>query len=227
MPGGPRLTTTSYAVLGLLALREWTTYELAQQMQRSFGHFWARAERRIYDEPKRLARAGYAVSRSELTGHRKRTCWQITPQGRTALHGWLDETPEPGVSLEFEGMVKVFLADNGTKAQLLASLRSIREGAEAELRNLTQLCADVADTGGGQFSSRLHINALSMSYALSIAELTASWAADAEESVRSWRSTAAPGTRIRTEAMSFFTHAPSRIPTHRTPPASSPVPSTD
>ena len=29
------LTTTSYAILGLLALRSWTTYELAKQMQRT------------------------------------------------------------------------------------------------------------------------------------------------------------------------------------------------
>jgi len=30
-----RLSTTSFAVLGLLALRPWTTYELAHEMQRS------------------------------------------------------------------------------------------------------------------------------------------------------------------------------------------------
>ena len=28
----PSLTTTSYAILGLLAVKPWTTYELAQQM---------------------------------------------------------------------------------------------------------------------------------------------------------------------------------------------------
>jgi PadR family transcriptional regulator AphA len=28
----PPLTSTSYAILGLLALRPWTTYELAKQM---------------------------------------------------------------------------------------------------------------------------------------------------------------------------------------------------
>ena len=28
-------TTTSYAVLGLLSVRSWTTYELAKQVQRS------------------------------------------------------------------------------------------------------------------------------------------------------------------------------------------------
>ena len=51
------LTTTSYAVLGLLALRPWTTYELAKQVQRSLDWFWPRAERKLYDEPKRLVAA--------------------------------------------------------------------------------------------------------------------------------------------------------------------------
>ena len=50
-------STTSYALLGLLALREWTTYELAKQVQRSIGWFWPRAERKLYEEPKRLVEA--------------------------------------------------------------------------------------------------------------------------------------------------------------------------
>jgi len=47
----PALTTTSYALLGLLALRSWTTYELTKQVQRSLGWFWPRTERKLYDEP--------------------------------------------------------------------------------------------------------------------------------------------------------------------------------
>jgi len=45
-----KLTTTSHLILGLLALRRWSTYELAQQMKRSLRHFWPRAEDARYDE---------------------------------------------------------------------------------------------------------------------------------------------------------------------------------
>jgi hypothetical protein len=38
------LTTTSYAILGLLAIRPWSTYELARQMQRDLRFVWPRAE---------------------------------------------------------------------------------------------------------------------------------------------------------------------------------------
>jgi PadR family transcriptional regulator, regulatory protein AphA len=43
----PKLTTTSYVILGHLALRSWSTYELAQQMKRSTRHYWPRAESKI------------------------------------------------------------------------------------------------------------------------------------------------------------------------------------
>src|ERR671938_339368 len=48
------LTTTSYAILGLLAIQPWSTYELAQQMDRSLGRMWPRAQSKIYEEPKKL-----------------------------------------------------------------------------------------------------------------------------------------------------------------------------
>ena len=34
------LTTTSYAILGMLAIQPWSTYALTQQMRRSLRHLW-------------------------------------------------------------------------------------------------------------------------------------------------------------------------------------------
>jgi PadR family transcriptional regulator AphA len=45
------LTTTSYAILGLLAIKPWSTYELAAQMRRNLHYFWPRAESNLYAEP--------------------------------------------------------------------------------------------------------------------------------------------------------------------------------
>src|SRR5262249_58964926 len=89
------LTTTSYALLGLLRLRPWTTYELAKQVQRGLGWFWPRAERKLYDEPKRLVAAGLAAAAEERTGRRPRTVYSITPAGRRALRAWLAEPSAP------------------------------------------------------------------------------------------------------------------------------------
>jgi DNA-binding PadR family transcriptional regulator len=206
------LTTTSFAVLGLLAMREWTTYELAHQMKRSFSYFWPRAERRIYDEPARLAAAGYAQSRRDLVGRRPRTCWQITPEGRDALHAWLGEPPTTPRTMEFEGLVKVFLAPQGSKRQLLDTLAVIEHNAEQRRRELAEMSAEIV-ADGGRFPERIHVNALAMQYMVAVSELTAQWARDAADTVGAWRSTAAPGARARDAARAEFAEfAEPRLP---------------
>ena len=76
-----RLSTTSYAVLGLLSLRSWTTYELAQQMGRSLDRIWPRAESKVYEEPKKLVEHGLARAKVEQVGQRARTRYTITAEG--------------------------------------------------------------------------------------------------------------------------------------------------
>src|ERR687884_316592 len=111
-------TTTSYALLGLLALRSWSAYELAGQMQRAIHLCWPRSERLAYAEPKRLVVMGLARQRSERVGQRRRTVYEITPAGRRALRAWLATTPAPP-QLEFETMLRLIHGDHGTTDDLL------------------------------------------------------------------------------------------------------------
>src|SRR5689334_6919014 len=106
------LTTTSYALLGLLALRPWSAYELAQQMQRGFAWFWPRAERGIYAEPKRLVDRGFARSRVEHRGRQARTVYSITPSGRRALRRWLAAPSQPP-QVESESLVRLTFLEHG------------------------------------------------------------------------------------------------------------------
>ena len=184
-------TTTSYAILGLLALRPWTTYELAKQVQRSLGWFWPRAERKLYDEPKRLVAAGLATSTSEMTGSRPRTLYAITDQGRAALRDWLDEAPA-APSLEFEGMIKVFFSDGGSLDQLRATLASIAETSEARLVEL-QAKVDENIKGDVAFPERLPINTIGLRFVLDHERSIAVWARWALEQIAVWRSPTDPG----------------------------------
>jgi PadR family transcriptional regulator, regulatory protein AphA len=180
------LTTTSHAVLGLLAIRPWTTYELAKQVQRSLGWFWPRAERKLYDEPKRLVAAGLATATVEHTGRRPRTVYAITDAGRSALRGWLDEPSAPP-ALEFEAMVKVFFADGGTIRQLRGNLAEIEREARARQAVLQAMAdADVADGGDGPFARRRALNALALRFSIDHEDLVARWAAWASEQVAGW-----------------------------------------
>jgi len=183
----PPLTTTSYAILGLLEVRPWSTYELAKQVQRSLGWFWPRAERKLYDEPKRLVAAGFARSDREMTGARPRTVYAVTRPGQAALRRWLDEPPAPP-ALEFEGMVKVFFADSGTLEQLRATLASIAETAEARLVELEE---KVAEVSGDEvpFAERVHLNALGLRFVLDHERSIAAWARWALAETEGWRST--------------------------------------
>lgn len=96
-----RLTTTSYAILGLLAVRPWSTYELATQMDRSVGRYWPRARSKLYEEPKKLVGLGLAAAESQSVGLRPRTVYRITDQGRRVLGDWHHEAGQ-GPVLEFE-----------------------------------------------------------------------------------------------------------------------------
>ena len=141
------LTTTSYAILGLLAIKPWTTYELTQQMDRSLGRIWPRATSKLYEEPKKLVAAGLARASKERVGRRARTVYTITAKGRRALTEWLGE-PGEGPVLEFEQLLKIFFSENGTKTDALGTLAATQEWARARAsESLAVGRAYIADEG--------------------------------------------------------------------------------
>src|SRR5262245_38108244 len=147
------LTPTSYAILGLLSLKPWTTYELAQQMDRALGRFWPRAESKLYEEPKKLVAHGLALASTESVGKRSRTVYSITADGRRALEAWVP-TPGSGPIIEFEQLIKVFYAEHGTKADLLATLSAVRDTSGERLGASAGIPRAYLD-GSGAFPERL------------------------------------------------------------------------
>jgi DNA-binding PadR family transcriptional regulator len=178
------LTTTSYALLGLLSLRSWTSYELAEQMQRALGLFWPRAESGIYREPKKLEEHGLARSRTEFVGERPRTRYTITAKGRRALAEWVP-TPGAGPVVEFEQLVKVFFAEQATKADLLATLRGVREWVEDQAVATAGIPNEYLEGRGG-YPQRLPWLILAGKFLDDVQQLVDRWAAWAIEIVESW-----------------------------------------
>jgi DNA-binding PadR family transcriptional regulator len=179
-----RLSTTSYAILGLLAVRPWSTYELTQQMDRSLGRIWPRAQSKLYEEPKKLAANGYARAKEERVGDRPRTVYSITPKGRRALASWLQE-PAAGFVLESEHLLKIFFAENGTREDALATLASAR--AWAEERNAGSLeAARSYLAGDAPFQERAAQTMLVGSFISDFYKLVAEWADWASELVEQW-----------------------------------------
>lgn len=184
------LTTTSYALLGLLNLRSWTTYELAKQAQRSLHWFWPRAERKLYQEPKQLVAAGLATATREATGQRPRTVYAITPDGRTALADWLSEPAEPRSS-DFAAMVKVFFADAGTLEQLEATLAEIEAEARDRLDTLAERAGELLATSA--FPQRGPLNVLALRLQVDQETAILRWAAWARTAISRWDATTDAG----------------------------------
>jgi PadR family transcriptional regulator, regulatory protein AphA len=178
------LTTTSYAILGLLAIKPWTTYELAQQMGRALGQFWPRAESKLYEEPKKLVAHGLARASSETVGRRPRTVYSITPKGRRALAAWVPKRGA-GPSLEFEQMIKVFFAEHGSKEDLLRTIDGVRDFVEARARLGAGISRAYLE-GDGQFPERLPWLILVAQFLQEFNDLLTRWSEWATETVGGW-----------------------------------------
>jgi DNA-binding PadR family transcriptional regulator len=103
-----RLTTTSYAVMSLLELLgQATPYELKQALERSIENFWPVPHTTFYEEPSRLAQAGYLSASQEQTGRRRKR-YSLTDAGREALREWANTPGAPPSQYRDEAMLKVF-----------------------------------------------------------------------------------------------------------------------
>ena len=178
------LTPTSFALLGLLSVKPWTTYELAAQTKRSLQHFFPRAERHLYAEVKRLADAGLAKTDTTFTGKRRTTTYAITPAGRRALREWLRTPPAPPV-LEAEVLVRTFFADSGRQQDLLASLEVAREQAVAAQAELATMARSSLD-GQAPFPARAAVGALGLRFVADFQRLLETWAEWAAAEVATW-----------------------------------------
>lgn len=180
----PALTSTSFAVLGLLNTRPFSTYELAQQMDRTLSRFWPRTRSKLFEEPKKLVAHGLARAKQDAVGRRPRTVYAITPAGRRALARWV-ATPGEGPVLEFEQLLKVFLSDAGTTEDVRRHLADVRAWAH-ELSVVNVEVGEAYLAGTGPYQERAAVNQLVGRFLDDLLETVDSWAVWAGEVVADW-----------------------------------------
>jgi DNA-binding PadR family transcriptional regulator len=123
---GRKLNATSYVVLGMLSHGPATSYDLKQRIAYTIGNFWAFAHSQIYDEPVRLVSDGLVTETVEEGGRRKRT-YAITGSGREALRDWLATPTHDQTEVRDLGLLKLFFASFGDRADLLRLARDQHE----------------------------------------------------------------------------------------------------
>ncbi|MEX0756002.1 MAG: PadR family transcriptional regulator [Actinomycetota bacterium] len=179
-----QLTTTSYAVLAQVAVHPWSTYELAQQRVRYFRYVWPRAESAIYREVKRLSAMGLLTGKKDYVGKRARTVYSITDEGREALRGWLS-TPVSPFAMDFEAMIRLFVAPLGTKDQIVTTLHQVRDDAREMLRFGGEVKQEFLE-GLAVTQDQVYIRALAVDFFISLLNTVHAWAERTIEEIESW-----------------------------------------
>jgi DNA-binding PadR family transcriptional regulator len=179
------LTTTSYAMLGMLAIRPWTTYELAQHLERGVGRLWPPSARsKLYSEPKKLASRGLVKATHDNVGNRPRTLYSITPAGRRTLKAWLTTPGEP-TRLESEQLLKVFFAEHGTTRDLQSTIAELQRWARDHADENVEVARSYL-AGTGPFPERAAVLALTGRFMTDFVDMVGRWADWAAAVVDPW-----------------------------------------
>ena len=136
-------TAVTWVVLGLVALKPRSGYEIKRIVDRSIRHFWAASYGQIYPELRRLEEEGWIAGSDDPRGARSRRVYRITPAGTAALRGWLAGR-ETRIELRDESLLRLFFADTLPPEYALGLLEGRREGYRQMLEYLRSL-----DDGSG------------------------------------------------------------------------------
>jgi DNA-binding PadR family transcriptional regulator len=108
-----RLTTTSYVVLGMVALHgHCTPYSLKRAVGESVGLSWHFPHAQLYAEPDRLADLGLLARSVENAGRRRKT-YSLTGPGLDALREWLRAPTAEHFQLRDVAELKLFFREVG------------------------------------------------------------------------------------------------------------------
>ncbi|WP_017975566.1 helix-turn-helix transcriptional regulator [Actinopolyspora halophila] len=136
-----RFSTTSYVVLGMVAMRgPSTSYDLKRAIGHSVGYFWHFPHAQLYSEPKRLEQLGLLRVSEEGTGRRRKT-FTITDEGLGVLRAWLAEPTHQHFELRDIAEIKLFfneLADPEDIARLARDQVKQHEERIAEYEGMKQ-----------------------------------------------------------------------------------------
>jgi PadR family transcriptional regulator, regulatory protein AphA len=117
-----------HALLGLLADRPASGYDLLQRFAGSLDNVWSASQTQVYTELTKLAGEGLIIASEE--GPRRRKEYSITPAGDAELRNWLS-TNESKTPARNEMLLRVFFLGILPPQQALDHMSGIRERSRA------------------------------------------------------------------------------------------------
>ena len=140
------LSATGKVILGMLAARPRSGYEIKQLVDSSARFFWAASYGQIYPELKKLEKAGLIAGDDSSKGARQRTTFRLTSDGKRAAREWISRPPEV-LEIRDEGLLKLFFAgsiDPKRAAEIARERAAISRAKAAQLHAI----ADAVDQSG-------------------------------------------------------------------------------
>jgi len=129
-----QLSPTARVILGMIAIGKASSgYDIKQLVDKATRHFWAASYGQIYPELRRLKDHGLIRGRSQPTGGRARTVYELTDTGERALLDWLRADDEQLYELRDEGLLKLFFSEAERRIEIVRAIRARMERKLAEL----------------------------------------------------------------------------------------------
>jgi DNA-binding PadR family transcriptional regulator len=168
--------TLGHALLGLLAARPQSGYELTRSFDVSLGNVWTAKHSQIYPELAKLEAAGLVQPAG--TGARGSKSYAITRAGRAQLVRWLSETPPAAQDLRDEGMLRVFFLWLVAPDDAAAYLRDQRARYLAQLaryRAIKVQAAALPPGGEGPDAEALRWSLIALEAGIRLEKALAGW----------------------------------------------------
>jgi DNA-binding PadR family transcriptional regulator len=127
-------------ILGLLANKPRSGYDIKAVVDRSTRFFWAASYGQIYPELRRLEEDGLIEGEDAPSGGRSRRVYTLTDAGRQALVDWLLGSTVT-IELRDESLLRLFFADALPREQALMLLEGRKRGHEQYLEVLRAIDA--------------------------------------------------------------------------------------
>lgn len=128
-----RVNTSKYALLGMLAFRSATGYDIKKVMQATTDHFWSESDGAIYPILKQLLAEGLVTCsiENEQSG-RPRKVYDLTSDGKAELEAWLDLEP-----MIYQGrnelLLKVFFGEHVAPEVTIRHIKKFRAQMQHKL----------------------------------------------------------------------------------------------
>lgn len=124
--------STVYTVLGMLAMKPMSGYEIKKSIDESTHFFWNESPGQIYPALK-CAQENNLISSKQQKGTRNKTTYRITDAGRKELREWLSHAPEKFTQRN-ELLLKVFFGNNTDQKVILNYLHESLHQMQIKLR---------------------------------------------------------------------------------------------